>query len=262
MSGNELIAPPVLSGDGPRTDYNRIVIVGGGCYGSYYVRQLLRARDAGAIAWTALDVVDRNAACAAGGLSQDVNLVTAEWSAFFERYLGQGADTPASVERDGIVPSPLMPHLMYQWLVARTAQRFPECSVESRALDVAPDVPWHRAGGDGTSYVSFATWTCPINCIEPARCPHTRDVRDWTMPAAARAYVERAGQRGYALAGPIIFHCTHRAYGVGMFDTSAVVAADAFVARVGAGAPGILIGTMSHCHGAWSVLRVARRESE
>ena len=43
--------------------YGTIAIVGGGCYGSYYVRQLERARRAGVIEWQRLLVVDRDAAC-------------------------------------------------------------------------------------------------------------------------------------------------------------------------------------------------------
>jgi len=51
--------------------------------------------------------------------------------------------------------------------------------------------------------------------------------------------------------------CTHRAYGVGMFDTEEVLAADRLVNEsVAAGAREVLIGTVSHCHGALTVLAV------
>src|SRR5256885_369782 len=43
--------------------FGTIVVVGGGCYGSYYVRQLGRAAAAGAADWDQLVVVDRDAAC-------------------------------------------------------------------------------------------------------------------------------------------------------------------------------------------------------
>jgi hypothetical protein len=112
-------------------------------------------------------------------------------------------------------------------------------------------VPWQRAGGDGTHYVSFAEWTCPINCIEPPRCPHTRGERTWSLPPAIEHYVqvERAG--GRPLEGPFVFHCAHRAYGVGMLDVADVLAADRAIAERGAqGAADFLVGTASHCHGA------------
>ena len=43
--------------------YGTIVIVGGGCYGTYYLTQLRRARAAGALTFDRLIVVDRDAAC-------------------------------------------------------------------------------------------------------------------------------------------------------------------------------------------------------
>ena len=116
----------------------------------------------------------------------------------------------------------------------------------------APPTPWERAAPDGVHYVSFATWMCPINCIEPATCPHTKGPRDWTMPATIRQYAEREN-----LAGPALFHVTHRAYGVGMLNVADVLAADALVQEAASDRKAdVLIGTVSHCHGALAVLSI------
>ena len=231
-----------------------IVVVGGGCYGSYYVRQLHRARDANALGWDRLVVVDRDPACAVA-TQGGAECVVADWTEFFREYLpGLGPDT-----RDAIVPSPLMPHLLYEWLYDRARARWPDRRVETAPMgeDVTVDVPWQRAGVDGTRYVSYATWMCPVNCIEPAKCPHTRGPRDWTMPTAVASLADAERARGRPMAGPVIFHCTHRAYGVGMIDCAAVVAADTIVEAAGtAGAARVLVGTVSHCHGALSVLSI------
>ena len=73
------------------------------------------------------------------------------------------------------------------------------------------------------------------------------------MPRAGTELTER----GVGLVGPVIFHCTHRAYGVGMFDTRDVVAGDALIRAVGEqGSADVLVGTVSHCHGAFNVLHV------
>lgn len=245
--------------------HGTIVVVGGGCYGSYYVRQLGRAATAGALTWTRLVVVDRDAACAlardgeqrsapADGVPAP-ELVIGEWRDYFARYLG---DEPAPGASDAIVPSPLMPHLLYEWVLARAKERWPTRRVETRPLVSEPDVPWRRAAPDGTTYVSFAEWMCPINCIEPARCPHTRGARSWSLPPAVRAYVDAERARGGPpLHGPLIFHCTHRAYGVGMIDTADVRDADAAVRELGeAGPVDVLVGTMSHCHGALNRLSI------
>lgn len=247
--------------------FGDIVVVGGGCYGSYYVRQLRRARDAGVVSWARLIVVDRTADCRLREEPEGLTFVEREWGSFFAEYLGAAA-TAASGARstqaapraaaDAIVPSPLMPPLMSQWVIARARARWPGRGIKLQPLDGAVDVPWQRAGDDGTHYVSFATWECPINCVEPRTCPHTRGPRAWSLPPTLRAFVETERLRGRTLEGPAIFHCEHRAYGVGMFDVAAVVAADALVRDVAAArAAEILLGTVSHCHGALAVLELA-----
>jgi hypothetical protein len=240
-----------------------IVVVGGGCYGSYYVRQLARAHRAGAIAWTRLLVVDRDGACAVSALGGSqrppaLELVTEPWEVFFRRYLGAAAASEDESVLDAIVPSPLMPHLMAGWLFDRARERWPARSVAIAPLGAPPDVPWQRAGDDGTHYVSFAEWMCPINCIEPDRCPHTRGERSWSMPRAVQAYAVSEAAAGRRLEGPYVFRCLHRAYGVGMLDVADIVAADRAIAARGAqGAARFLIGTVSHCHGALRQLELS-----
>lgn len=241
--------------------YGTIVVVGGGCYGSYYVRQLGRAAQAGALSWKKLVVVDRDAGCAVArdatlhaapsGSMPAPELVAAEWREYFAGFL------PGAAADDAIVPSPLMPHLLYDWLLTRARERWPGRRIASRPLERAPEVPWQRAGADGTHYVSFAEWTCPINCIEPARCPHTRGPRDWSLPPTAAAYVAAERARGVPLHGPLIFHCTHRAWGVGMIDAADVLGADAALRGLAAAGPAtVLVGTMSHCHGALNCITI------
>jgi hypothetical protein len=234
--------------------YGRIVIVGGGCYGGYYVRQLLRATDAGAVQARELVVVDKDPNCAVareyGSTTPFVRVETREWRPFFDDYLTRAADDPATAAGDAIVPSPLMPHLMAEWLVERAARRWPDRHIVTMPLEETPEVPWSRAGTDGTLYVSFATWMCPINCVEPRTCPHTRGPRSWTMPVAVEDFARRARDAGRSLSAAVLF-CRHRAYGVGMFDTAEVLAADASIASLGAiAAAEFVIGTVSHCHGA------------
>ena len=237
--------------------YGTIVIVGGGCYGGYYHRQLQRAARAGAITAERLLIVDRAAECAvAQTLAQGTDTAPipcemriSEWREFFPAYLNAAVESPEHVEHDAIVPSPLMPHLMGEWLVERARARSGG-AVATRPFDAPPGVPWDRAGDDGTHYVSYATWMCPINCIEPRICPHTKGTRSWSMPERLASYAEERALAGQATEVAVL-HCTHRAYGVGMFDTLDVVRADERI-RLAAerGAPDVVIGTVSHCHGA------------
>lgn len=246
----------------PTLRFGRIVVVGGGCYGGYYVRQLGRAQRAAAIEWRELIVVDRDRGCAVAHLPVSerpprVRVVTADWRDFFGSYLSDASTDPRSAD-DAIVPSPLMPHLMADWLVERAHARWPDRTIRIEPLGGALPVPWQRVADDGTHYASFAEWMCPINCIEPARCPETRGPRDWSLPVALRAYAASETEAGRALDPPLVFHCTHRAYGVGMIDVRDVVGADAVIAARGAaGGASFLIGTVSHCHGALRHVTIA-----
>jgi hypothetical protein len=233
--------------------------VGGGCYGTFYVGQLERARARGAAVYDRLLVVDRDPRCRVAGLPADATreLVVAEWGAFFDRFLAGPA--PASGPPAVIVPSPLMPHLMHEWLVRDARARWPGRVVASRPLDVPVGTPYEKAAPDGTRYVSFADWLCPVHCIEPALCPVIRAPRTWEMSEAVGAATERLGQIR-RVAGPVLFVCRHRVYGVGMFDVSSVLAGGRAVGAAGAtGEPvDIVVGTVSSCHGAVSVLRLGR----
>jgi hypothetical protein len=236
--------------------FGTIVVVGGGCYGSYYVRQLGRAERAKALAWDSLVVVDRDPDCLVARLApadrpHALDVRIAEWRSHFGEYLAAAALAPDRHEHDAIVPSPLMPHLMADWLLERARTRWPARRIMTTPLAAAPAVPWQRAGEDGTHYVSFAEWMCPINCIEPVRCPHTKGARSWSLPPAIAEYAESERAAGRPLEGPFVFHCAHRAFGVGMLDVRDVVAADRAIAERGAaGAAAFLVGTASHCHGA------------
>lgn len=244
--------------------YGTIVVVGGGCYGGYYVRQLDRAASADAISADKLLIVDRDPSCAVAsaldGLSIPAELHVQEWRAFFDAYLSAAANAPGDYARDAIVPSPLMPHLMGEWLVERARRRFGS-AVSTPAFDRVPDVPWERAGGEGTHYVSFATWMCPINCVEPRTCPHTRHERTWSLPVRLAEHAARVRAEGGRVEAATLF-CRHRAYGVGMFDTSEVIEADARIAAAGdQGNADVIVGTVSHCHGALTRLVIAGPEA-
>ena len=266
MSAAELtqLARASSGGVAPQS-YATISIVGGGCYGSYYLRQLHRARRAGAIAWERLVVVDHGSDCDVAramraGSDDRCEVAAAEWDDYFDATLGDAAARAVRqpLPRDAIVPSPLMPHLALSWLERRARARFGAAAVARLPLTVPPPTPWQRAGSDGTHYASYATWTCPVNCIEPVRCPATRGHRAWSMPDAMQLYV-RSLPDGERLLGPLVFHCSHRAYGVGMIDVDTIVAADRFVTEHAArGHAEFLVATVSHCHGALGRLAVGR----
>lgn len=199
--------------------------------------------------------MDRDASCRASrelDETPDRRFVITEWSAFFDQALLESTD-------DYIVPSPHMPHLMFEWVLGRARRRWPERVITVEPVPGEIGTPYDRTGGpDHARYVSFADWICPTHCIEPALCPAIGAPRTWEMSDAVHGLAQRLRQAGHPVAGPALFVCKHHVFGVGAFAADAVLAGDRLVAQVGAsGARAeVLVGTISSCHGALNLLRL------
>jgi len=228
--------------------------VGGGCYGTFYASQLAKAKARGKVDFRTVIVVDRDPECRARrelGDAPDRRFVTQDWTPFFDGFFAHAAD-------DYIVPSPHMPHLMFEWLLGRARRRWPERTITVEPVPGDIGTPYDRTAQDATRYVSFADWICPTHCIEPALCPAIGAPRTWEMGDAVRELADRLRREGRPVAGPALFVCKHHVFGVGTFAADAVLAGDRLVAEAGAsGEPAaVLVGTISSCHGAVNLLRL------
>lgn len=235
-----------------------VAIMGGGCYGTFYLDQLVTARAKGAVSFRQLFVVDRDPGCpAAAHMPPDAGAVVAsDWNAFLDGWL-----VPARRDRDGlpdmIVPTPLMPHLMAQWLERRARREWPLRSVSLVPVTTPVGTPYDRTGSDGVRYVSFADWLCPVHCIEPLLCPAIKAPRTWEMGDTIAEWSEGL-RRDRPTADPALFTCRHVVHGVGMFPVRAAFDALGAFRPIAASPVGgdLAIGSISACHGAIALLRV------
>ena len=241
-----------------------IAIMGGGCYGSFYLDQLESARTRGAVQYRRLLVVDRDSRCQAASRRRDplATLVDSDWGVFLDRWLD-----PAERDHDGladmIVPTPLMPHLMAEWLERRAREQWPGRAVSLIPAEAPLGTPYDRLHANGVRYVSFADWLCPTHCVEPLLCPATRAPRTWEMGDTVTAWTaEHGGVR--PTAAPSLFSCRHVVYGVGMFPARAAFEGfDGFIPLGNSAAGGdLVIGSVSSCHGAIALLRVGAEPSD
>jgi hypothetical protein len=242
-----------------------VIVIGGGCYGTFYAAQLAKAKQRGRAVYRQVLIVDRDPECRASielPPEADRRLVVAEWDAYFDRFLGEARPADRGEERDVIVPSPHMPHLMFEWLARRARQRFPDRDVTVPAVPGEMGTPYDRTAEDGTRYVSFADWVCPTHCVEPAVCPAIGRNRTWEMPDAVRALADRMRGDGAAVLGPALLFCRHLVFGVGTFAVDAVLDGLRLVEAAAAepGGAAVLVGTVSSCHGAVNLLRIGPRE--
>lgn len=215
------------------------VVVSGARDGAFYVRQLLRAASAGRLAVGRVHVVDRDPHCLAGQ-SQDarVELHVAEWAAWLDERLEHFH------AQDHLVPYHWAPHLLRDWL-ERQALRAGRTSRRGGSLEPL-GLPFEADTREGSRALSYATWTCPVTCIEPALCPHTRGPRDWSLAGDL-------AERRPGAPEPIVFRCLHLAYGVGSIAMGSILAAGER-ARSAPDGQRFSIATASHCHGLASQL--------
>jgi len=249
----------------PAAPLRDVAIIGGGCYGSFYAAQLESACRKGKLAVRRVLVVDRYPACRAAVTLDPYpgrEIVVAEWDDFLRGFLAAQPPAPGQPD-DAVVPSPLMPHLMAGWLLGLARQRWPGREAALTTPDIPLGTPYDALGPDGTRYVSFADWICPTHCVEPLTCPMIRAPRTWEMGDALGRYARQLDRRR-PTRGPALFTTRHHAFGVGMFGAEEIRGSRHAVED--AGGPGsavdVVVGTVSACHGAVSVLRLGERPAD
>jgi hypothetical protein len=216
------------------------VVIGGGESGVFYVRQLLRARAAGVLDTDQVLVVDRDLSCLAGRDPHPlVQIEVADWGEWLDARLD------GLRPEDHVVPYHWAPHLFLEWLV-RQVRRKGASAVRGATPSAPAGVPFARTCGPGDLALSYATWTCPATCIEPALCPHTRGPKDWSLCGDLEA------------APPaIVFRCLHLVYGVGSVPVAALLGARRQVLDgLLTGPRQYLVATSSHCHALAATLEV------
>jgi hypothetical protein len=238
----------------------RVLVVGGGCFGTHFQRRLRRARETGGEPF-AIWVVDRDENCAVaaawrkhGTPEPGDRFVCAEWSEFLRSYLSGPAESLEARRTDLLVPSPLAPHLFAAWL----ASLWGEHEVEREAFPVRPELPYVQTLPDGGLTLSHAAWRCPTHCIEPRLCPATRQIRDWDLSRSLLALMPALRSRvASPLVGPLLSQCVTWRQGVGVMPLADWLRS-ASVARSALRHGGhLLAATVSACHGVAHYMRVA-----
>jgi hypothetical protein len=235
------------------------IVFGGGCFGTHHVRHIEKGRARGRISPQArIIMVDRNehppaldAPEVAG--NPRLTFVRSDWLDFMQA----NWDTlPPEAEA---VPAPVAPHLAFEWLVWSLRGR-----LGVGAITVEPmehnfgGLPYEFLAPTGARYISAADWICPTNCRAPHICPMTRDVRTWELSDTVKGYAE--AHRG-VIASAVVFEPKFRVPGIDTLRLRQYTEArDRLLSLASdpqAGGKGVVVATVSPCHGAVSMLRLA-----
>jgi hypothetical protein len=124
-----------------------------------------------------------------------------------------------------------------------------------------PITPFAQQSGNGTLNASHADWLCPVHCIEPEVCPHTRGKRDWDMADTVKAFARSISPQKGPVEQVHLFQCLHFTHGVGTYPAASVQAAfEQLAVASESAAPQLyaIVGTVSRCHGTMHLLKAWR----
>ncbi len=234
------------------------IVFGGGCFGTHHVRHIEKGRKRGRIGPEAhIVMVDRNEHPPALDLPEvgDNPFVTFVQSDWLD-YMKANWDTlPPGTE---VVPAPVAPHLAFEWLVWSLRERLGS----DISVDVEPvahefgGLPYEYLAPSGARFISAADWICPTNCRAPHICPMTRDVRTWELEDTVNSYAKANPDK---FAAAIVFKPRFRVPGIDeLYISDYTEARDRLLVlakQPEALGKGVVVGTVSSCHGAVSLLR-------
>jgi len=231
----------------------QITVIGGGCYGVFQTRRLLKAMDAGKIPEGSIVVVDRNVAPPASlEFREDsrVRVVESDWSEYLADYF-----LHADVGReDQLIPAHIAPHLLFN-LCGAYLRNSGISNIEQVPVTVEFGLPFEKLSGD-MRFISAAAWLCPFSCIEPSVCPAIKSERTWDLSTIVPDKMSNSADR------IIVFKTTHYAWGVGSISSSHIAESCRRLADEIRSLRNIdmtvAIATTSNCHGVVGMLRICR----
>ncbi len=228
-------------------------VVGGGCFGTQYTKWLLRSVGLGWLEFEKIYVIDKNSECKINKEVQDkrVQWVNQDWLEFFPKLVADHFDNQKYFN-DQWVPSPLSPHLIYHAFVKALAQLL-QVAIQHQSFVEDPQAPTKFNLPNGDLAMSHAQWRCPVNCIEPARCPAKRDTRTWEMRQTMQALQQNTHYDSLHFV-----QCQHLCHAVGtiavrqIFSEFKMLLDKVRQKQV----KNFAVATVSSCHGILSAARV------
>lgn len=192
------------------------IVLGGGCFGTFYVRQLLRG--AGRLGVGVVHVVDKDSECRVRrdfGPDPRLTYHVQDWKDFLFPYFDRALARHERGEPvdDRYIPPTFAPHILMELFLDRASRDVASIRFEKKPFENSVGTPVDILLPAGTRALSFATWTCPASCIEPPTCPHTRGPKDWDMKEYLVGAVHEPPLQG--IESLHVFQCRHYAMGVG-----------------------------------------------
>lgn len=228
---------------------SKILILGGGCYGSLFSSRMARARKRNQIEYAYQLIVDINPECEIGlrGNKEDIIFSNSDWMEFLTIYFKY------FMHKDDYIVMPCnTPHFIFRlytgWLAV-------DGKVSYEVIPFNEKIGFKfEKNGDEVTYVSIADWQCPPLCREPQICPATHQPRTWDVKKDLMNYLSNHDELSSLKA--IILESERYVNGVAIISAGNIL--DHYHAILNSlnNSPCLyLLATLSQCHGAFSLLK-------
>ncbi|OGF66880.1 MAG: hypothetical protein A2Y62_01395 [Candidatus Fischerbacteria bacterium RBG_13_37_8] len=229
---------------------NKVIILGGGCYGSVFSQRISRAKEKNQCDYSYQLIVDINSECEAivNNERKDVLFFNGDWMDFFSSYVGYFIN-----EQDYVVLPCNTPHFIFNFFV-RMLTSSKGHRVEVLRLNDNIGFPYEEYSGDSL-YISNAEWTCPYLCREPEICPAIHEARLWNIRERLCDYLSRIKE--YKIDDSLLFESDLVINGVALIATKKIISGYRRLISTAEILPKVyVIATISQCHGAISVFKL------
>ena len=236
-----------------KASYPSIYVLGGHRLSATYMKHLCQAKREGLIDFNTLSFID----------PADNPFVVHEIKTgitHIKRTYTEGlanifiTSEPAEINNMWLIPDHTAPHVLFKlfldWLFVMQHR------VEILPFSQNLDLPFQKTLESGICAISYATWTCPLECEEPDTCPGINNSRSWDFGNFLR------GQDYKGVDSVHFFGCEQIAYGVCGIPLSVIKNEfDRLFKDLKEGHI-FLVGTHSKCHGILGMGRITAASFE
>ena len=228
-----------------KKSFRNIFILGGHKLAVSYYDKISKAKAAGQIDYDRLFCVTDDLDAHAYRHVPRPDVISKSYSQFILEIL---SDPETVSPYDTVVPDHTAKHVMLQVFLGFVAKRFANYETHLKPFVSDLNTPFlYKSENDALWAMSYATWSCPPDCDEPAICPHIAAPRTWdffrTIPQIVKSLSQNASVHLFGCE-PLVVEISH---------LSLPKIADelkAFEARLTGPLPvTVLIATHSRCHG-------------
>lgn len=162
---------------------------------------------------------------------------------------------------DTLIPDHTAKHVFLQVYLELINRHFPKLSTELSTIGSDFKPPFvYKSENDSIWALSYSTWTCPADCVEPDICPHTQKQRNWDFNKSLQKQ-EFAQPNLNALFHK--FSCQnilHEIAHIPMKDIIQNVSEYSYALQTNPPQK-VLVATHSHCHGIIGQFRIESKDS-